>query len=90
LISEREKLYNAFLKLHGVTAYPTETNFILIRTASNASTIHQKLKQAGILVKDLNKPGPLRNCLRITIGTPEENRELLKRLKSILAAEGLS
>jgi len=90
LISEREKLYNAFLKLQGVTAYPTETNFILIRTASDASTIHQKLKQAGILIKNLNKPGPLRNCLRITIGTPEENRELLKRLKNILAAEGRS
>ncbi len=87
LISEREKLYNAFLGLQGVTVYPTETNFILIRTVADASNIHRKLKQAGILIKNLNNPGPLRNCLRITIGTPEENRELLKRLRNILAVE---
>jgi histidinol-phosphate aminotransferase len=87
LISEREKLYNAISQLQGVIAYSTETNFIMIRTASDASKIHQQLKQAGVLIKDLNKPGPLRNCLRITIGTPDENRELLQRLKNILAAE---
>jgi histidinol-phosphate aminotransferase len=85
LISERQKLYNAFSRLQGVTAYPSETNFILIRTALDASKIHQRLKQAGILIKNLNKPGPLRNCLRVTVGTPEENRELLKWLKDILA-----
>jgi histidinol-phosphate aminotransferase len=84
LISERERLYNALSKLPGVTAYPSETNFIMIRTAADASRIHQKLKQAGILIKNLNKPGPLKNCLRVTIGTPEENKEFLRRLKEIL------
>jgi histidinol-phosphate aminotransferase len=86
LISEREKLYNELSQLPGVTAYPSETNFILLRTSSNATATHRKLKQAGILVKNLDRPGPLKNCLRVTIGTPEENREFLKRLKTILAA----
>jgi histidinol-phosphate aminotransferase len=84
LISERERLYNALSKLPGVTAYPSETNFIMIRTAADASVIHGKLKKACILIKNLNKPGPLKNCLRVTIGTPEENKEFLRRLKSIL------
>ncbi|MGE5172354.1 MAG: histidinol-phosphate transaminase [Betaproteobacteria bacterium] len=84
LISEREKLYNALSHTQGVTAYPSETNFILIRTGSDATRIHGKLKQEGILVKNLNRPGPLRNCLRVTIGTPEENREFLSTLKMIL------
>jgi histidinol-phosphate aminotransferase len=84
LISERERLYNALLNTRGVTVYPSETNFIMIRTAADASRIHQKLKQAGILIKNLNKPGPLKNCLRVTIGTPEENKEFLRRLKNIL------
>jgi len=84
LISERERLYNALSKLPGVTAYPSETNFIMIRTAVDASEVHKKLKQAGILIKNLNKPGPLRNCLRVTIGTPEENKEFLDRLRKIL------
>ncbi len=84
LISERERLYNALSKTRGVTVYPSETNFILIRTAADSSRIHQKLKQAGILIKNLNKPGPLKNCLRVTIGTPAENREFIVRLKKIL------
>lgn len=84
LISERKKLYNALSKLRGVTAYASETNFILFRTVSDASAIQKKLKKAGILIKDLNRPGPLTNCLRVTIGTPEENRDFLKELKAIL------
>jgi len=87
LISERERLYNALSKLPGVTAYPSETNFIMIRTAADASVIHKKLKQAGILIRNLNKPGPLKNCLRVTIGTPEENKEYLAALKKILSAD---
>jgi histidinol-phosphate aminotransferase len=86
LISEREKLYNALSGLEGVTAYPSETNFILFRTRKDATGIQAKLKQAGILIKNLNKPGPLKNCLRVTIGTPAENREFLATLKKILMA----
>ncbi len=71
-------------QMTGVTAYPSETNFILFRTATDATAVYGKLKKAGILIKNLNKPGPLRNCLRVTIGTPEENREFLKTLKRIL------
>lgn len=87
LISEREKLYNELSQLPGVNAFPSETNFILLRTASDASAIQKKLKATGILIKDLNKPGPLKNCLRVTIGTPDENRAFLRKLKEILSAD---
>jgi histidinol-phosphate aminotransferase len=43
-----------------------------------------RLKKAGILIKNLNRPGPLKNCLRVTIGTPKENGEFLKKLKRII------
>jgi histidinol-phosphate aminotransferase len=86
LISERERLYNALSKLRNVIVYPSETNFIMFRTAADASGIHRKLKQAGILIKNLNKPGPLKNCLRVTIGTPEQNNVFLAALKTILSA----
>lgn len=85
LISEREKLYNRLLALDGVTPYPSETNFLLVRTGGDASKIHKKLKQAGILVKNLDKPGPLKSCLRVTIGTPEENSIFFKAFKNLLA-----
>ncbi len=84
LISEREKLYNELSQMQGITAYPSETNFILFRTAANANHVFMKLKQAGILIKNLNRPGPLKNCLRVTIGKPGQNREFLGTLRSLL------
>jgi histidinol-phosphate aminotransferase len=87
LISERERLYNALSRTLGITAYPSETNFILFRTAADATDIYNKLKQAGILIKNLNKPGPLKNCLRVTVGTPEENSEFVSKLQKILTTD---
>jgi histidinol-phosphate aminotransferase len=84
LISERERLYNALSRLPGITPYPSETNFILLRTEKDATRIHGKLKANGILVKNLNRPGSLKNCLRVTVGTPEENIEFVDALKQIL------
>jgi histidinol-phosphate aminotransferase len=87
LISERKKLYNALSRTQDITAYPSETNFILFRTAANGTDVQAKLKKAGILIKDLNRPGPLKNCLRVTIGTPKENKEFLKKLNAILTTD---
>lgn len=85
LISERERLYNGLSAIPGVKAYRSETNFILIRTHKDSTTIYKRLKEAGILIKDLNMPGLLRNCLRITVGTPQENDEFLSVFRTILA-----
>jgi histidinol-phosphate aminotransferase len=64
LISQRENLYNVLSQMKGITVYPSETNFILFKTSTDATRIYTKLKQAGILIKNLNRPGPLKNCLR--------------------------
>jgi histidinol-phosphate aminotransferase len=87
LISERRKLYNALLRTSGVTPFPTETNFILMWIEKNATKVFQSLKKRGVLVKNLDRPGPLKGCLRVTIGTPAENREFLKELKNILTTD---
>ena len=84
LISERRKLYNVLLRTPGVTPFPTETNFILLWVEKNATKVFLALKKRGILVKNLDRPGPLKGCLRVTIGTPAENKEFLKTLKQIL------
>jgi histidinol-phosphate aminotransferase len=84
LISERRKLYNALLRTPGVTPFPTETNFILMWVEKDATKVFQALKKRGILVKNLDRPGPLKGCLRVTIGTPAENKEFLNTLKQIL------
>ncbi len=84
LISERFKLYNALLRTHGVTPFPTETNFVLMWIEKDATKVFLALRQRGILVKNLDRPGPLKGCLRVTVGTPAENKEFLKNLKQIL------
>ena len=84
LIAERTKLYNALLRTPGVTPFPSETNFLLMWIEKDATAVFTALKKRGILVKNVDRPGPLDGCLRVTIGTPKENREFLKNLKQLL------
>ena len=86
LIAERKRLYQTLLRMPGVTPYPSETNFLLLWIEKDATTVFKELRKRGILVKNLDRPGPLKGCLRMTIGTPEENRTFLKELKRILTA----
>ena len=84
LRQERAGLILQLSDLVGFTAYPSEANFILLRTPSGvADRIHQVLLNNGILIKNLNT-GLLRDCLRITVGTPEQNQIFLKGLQAAL------
>lgn len=60
--------------------YPTDANFILIQT-QDATAVYQKLTAEGIIVR--NRHAVLANCLRITVGTPAENVQLITALKKI-------
>ncbi len=84
LIDERRKLYQELLRTPGVTPFPSETNFLLIWIEKDAALIFRALKKRGILVKNLDRPGPLKGCLRVTVGTPAQNREFLKNLRQLL------
>jgi histidinol-phosphate aminotransferase len=79
---ERERLAGALAALPGVTVFPSQANFILIRVP-DADRTHAGLLRRGVLVKNLNAPAT-KECLRITVGTPEENRILLAALRECL------
>lgn len=79
---EREKLGGNLKALKGVTVFPSEANFFLIRVP-DADRTFEALKRQGVLVRNLNSPA-LKDCLRVTVGTPEENRILLNALKEAL------
>jgi histidinol-phosphate aminotransferase len=81
ILSERKNLGEALKALKGVTVYPSEANFFLIRVA-DAQRTYEGLKQQNVLVRSLH-PG-LKNCLRVTVGTPDENRILLAALREAL------
>jgi histidinol-phosphate aminotransferase len=78
---ERERLRAALSALSGVEVFPSGANFLLVRVAE-ARALYQALAERGVLVRCFDQ-GPLRGCLRVTIGTPEENAWLLDALRAV-------
>jgi histidinol-phosphate aminotransferase len=86
LRGERERLQAAFRVLPGVHAYPSEANMILVRVP-DARRAFDGMKARGVLVKNIGAAlgHPLLvNCLRLTVGTPEENTLMIDALKASL------
>ena len=82
--SERERLYRALQDLPGVHPYPSQANMLLARVADAAATF-AGMRQRGVLVKHVSAMHPLlHNCLRITVGTPDENTLMLAALRASL------
>ena len=84
IIAGREELLRALGKIEGVHTYPSDANFIFFSCDFDTDNIYSTLAQEGILIKNLNSPGVLKNFMRVTIGNREENQEFLKALKKIL------
>lgn len=82
VLAERVGLGKALAALPGVTVYPSAANFFLVRVR-DADRSYEALRRQGVLVRNLNGPG-LENCLRITVGTPDENRILLTAMREAL------
>jgi histidinol-phosphate aminotransferase len=84
--ADRTALFNALLGIPGITAYPSDANFILLRTeAGRSSTIFDGLLQRGVLIKHLDGAHPLLgDCLRVTVGTSDENTVFLDALRGAL------
>ncbi len=78
---EREQLGKSLRALKGITVFPSHANFFLLRVP-DAERVFEGLKRQGVLVRNLH-PG-LPNCLRVTVGTPDENRILLTALREAL------
>jgi histidinol-phosphate aminotransferase len=82
--AERTVLSAHLMTLPGVTVFDSQANMILVRVP-DADTTFASLKQRGVLVKNASKMHPLlHNCLRLTVGAPEENVALLRALKESL------
>lgn len=81
-VAEREKLIAELSQLQCVIKiYPSDANFILVKT-TNPRGIYKHLVDQGIIVRDRSKVELCEGSLRITIGTPEENKILLNALKN--------
>ncbi len=84
IVAERARLAQSLQQLADVQVYDSVANFLLIRLP-RAADVFEGLKRRGVLVKNLHGTHPLlADCLRVTVGTPEENRLFLDALKAEL------
>ena len=80
----RAWLYDRLVRTVDVRAYPSDANFILFRVG-HSGKVFEGLKQRGILIKNLHGAHPaLEHCLRVTVGTPEQNERFIAELQDIL------
>ena len=82
-LSEREDLSVALERLPMVEkVYHSDANFLLVKV-NDANSIYKKLVDKGIIVRNRNSVSLCGNCLRITVGTVEENEILINSLKML-------
>ena len=92
--TERDALFKALQSMAGVTPFASEANMMVLRFNGNNATdleaanrAFEVLKAHKVLVKNVSKMHPLlANCLRLTIGTPDENQQLLAALQAALSS----
>lgn len=86
ICAERSHVFAELQNLDGITAYPSAANFILFKTPEGqANAVFDSIKRQGVLIKNLNPQGGLlADCLRVTIGKPDENAAFLRALMAAL------
>jgi histidinol-phosphate aminotransferase len=90
IVVERERVFAALDAMPGITAFQSDANFILIRTGRPGALVFTDLLQRGILVRDFSRAPYLADCLRVTVGTPEENDAFLTALAAHVNAGRVS
>jgi len=80
ILDAKDQLYSSLEQLDIIKKiYPSETNFFLVEV-ENANQVYDSLVKQKIIVR--NRNNVVRNCIRITVGTPEQNQLLIQALKS--------
>jgi histidinol-phosphate aminotransferase len=82
--AQRERLLAALAAMPGVQAFPSEGNMILVRVP-DATRAFEGMRARGVLIKNVSKMHPLlANCVRLTVGTTDENTQMLAALQASL------
>lgn len=82
VLRERTRVADALREM-GLKVYPSDANFLLVEVG-DANGMYQSLVARGVIVRNRNSVVKCAGCLRITIGTPEENDQVLNGIKERL------
>lgn len=81
ILEEKKSLIQNLKKLNLVkTIFPSDANFVLI-AVDNADSVYQELVNQNVIIR--NRNSVIKNCLRITVGSPDENKKLIETLQNI-------
>ena len=83
IVKERGVLFAKMQKIEKIRVFPSEANFLLFRV-ENPRDVAQKLLNEKVLVRNVSNDGMLKDCLRVSVGTAEENEQFLVALKKVL------
>ena len=86
---ERAILLETMNAVFGLEVFPSEANFILFRVLNkDANKVFESIKSSGVLIKNMRADeGLLENCLRVTVGAPDENKAFVDALLSAMKSE---
>jgi len=83
--NEREKMRRKLADMPGIgTIFPSDANFLMVRVKNSANDLVKTLADRGIIIRNRSSLPRCENCVRITIGRPEDNERLMKNMKEIL------
>ena len=81
ILEEKKSLIQNLKKLNLVkTIFPSDANFVLI-AVDNADLVYQELVNQNVIIR--NRNSVIKNCLRITVGSPDENKKLIETLQTL-------
>lgn len=85
IVAERERVYSALAGLDGIKVWPSAANFLLIRPDADADTVWRELLDRGVLIRNFAARPDTPGCLRVTVGTAEDNDVFLSALDHVLS-----
>ena len=86
ICAERDRVYERLKEIKGLEPVPSRGNFMLVRSAMSPRLVFDELLRRDILIRDVSAYPMLGNYFRISVGTPEENDQLLASLREIFGS----
>lgn len=90
LLRGRDQIMHGLDLLHGVEVFPSEANYVLFRVEHASALWRDLLHNHSVLIRDFSRSAGLQDCLRVTVGTPEENQRFLDAVEETLATRRAS
>ncbi|MEK7813663.1 MAG: histidinol-phosphate transaminase [Candidatus Desantisbacteria bacterium] len=92
IMDEQKRMFDTLATICGIKVYPSKANFILFKIAEDicAKDVFNSLINEGILIRYLGDTCGLNNCLRVTVGRPDENDEFLQAMQRIMGKKAVS